>query len=276
MPQIHKSYANFTANVSAMARDGGIWGPLKSGKKAVPLPLGHKPPVEKPSQDNYEWGVGEEAEFVMLGPIVDNTNVLDFKLIKGFPNDEHPHMRVSCLPVVHRVSRRLLWLLHSVSVDSGVDMRAEFGPETFALHHGFKIAVWPMPSYYDPVEDNPRDIQVLERELNSQGPDKHPYRINRPDYQNKFMERISYWWPFPKPHFPAPYPQELYRRWLGDEGFGKGGAKDTGRLCLPGILLHPVKDAGHPREVPEDKKTKEGSKDNDKDKKKEEKEKKAD
>lgn len=242
MPHVHKSYANFTGSISAATKDGGIWGPRKKGKKAVRRPLGHFPPASSPAEDKYEWGVGEEAEFISFGPIVDNNNVLASDLLRGFESDLHPDMRVTNLPVIHRITKRLLYLLHTSAVESGVSMRAEFGPQTFALYHGFKIAVWPMPMYYDPSEDMLSDPAAMERVFNAQGPDRHVYRKGRSFYLDKVLKRITYWLPLKTSPPSIPYPQSLYRRWLGDEGSREGGTNETERLCLPPLLLHPVED----------------------------------
>ena len=41
--------------------------------------------------------------------------------------------------------------------------------------------------------------------------------------------------------------QELYKRWMGETNVptDNPGGPNTERLCMPGILMHPVKDQGN-------------------------------
>ena len=66
--QIHKPWANLIEPVHASTPDGGVWCSTKL--IAVPEPIGPEPPVAHPAEDEYKWGVGEDADIVTVGATV--------------------------------------------------------------------------------------------------------------------------------------------------------------------------------------------------------------
>lgn len=117
-------------------------------------------------------------------------------------------------------------------------MTPEIGPFTYAKLHGLKIAHFPLPNYYDPKKDMPDDVATIEHTINRQGPES-PFKNPRSSYFDNFMHRFTYWLNYGD----GQVPQELYKRWMGgDTAPMDNPSARSGRLCMPGILLHPVKD----------------------------------
>lgn len=253
IPSYHGSYANFSDSVEAAHPDGGVWGPERS--EAVPRPLGPSPPREIAAEDDYSWGVGEEADVISVSPIIDLNHTELFKKnpISGFPEGQDvPRRSLMVTPVV-RLSRQLLQVMHDAQREQGMDMRSEMFAHTMALLHGLKVAHFPVPQYLDHQGevDGPEEINRL---FNAVGPNG-AFTSSAPQEMVRMRARSTYWW---RLEFEQ-YPRTLYRRWYGLEGEGSAvsevdpnvhkdtpypyaaGSDKVGRLCLPGMLLHPVK-----------------------------------
>ena len=148
--------------------------------------------------------------------------------------------------------------MHDAQI-AGLDMRSELFAHTIALAHGLKVAQVPMPMYYAdslyrsdtskndmeaPKEQNRRtrtdisEIGKIDAIFNNDRNTRTDVFVDD-DRDNIMHEkgRTTFWW---RLEFEQ-YPRLLYRRWLGLDDDGKKKEK-AGRLCLPGLLLHPVKD----------------------------------
>ena len=253
IPSYHGSYANFSDSVETANPDGGVWGPVRSA--AVPKPLGPTPPRKTAEEDDYSWGVDEEADVISVSPIIDlnHTRLFRKNTIHGFPEGQDPPRRSLMVTPVVRLSRQLLQIMHDVQRDQGMDMRSEMFAHTMALLHGLKVTHFPIPQYLDHrgEVDGPEEVNRL---FNSVGPNG-TFTDSAAQDMVKMRARSTYWW---RLEFDQ-YPRTLYRRWYGLEGeasvtqeMDPNSHKDTpypyptgldkvGRLCLPGMLLHPVK-----------------------------------
>ncbi|CAF9919556.1 MAG: hypothetical protein ALECFALPRED_001216 [Alectoria fallacina] len=252
IPSYHGSYANFSDSIETANPDGGVWGPVRSG--AIPRPLGPKPPRKTAAEDDYSWGVGEEADVISVSPIIDlnHTELFKKNAIYGFPEGQDPPRRSLMVTPVVRLSRQLLRIMHDVQRKQGLDIRSEMFAHTMALLHGLKVVHFPIPQYLDHQDevDGSKDVNRL---FNTVGPNGTFTDFAAQD-MIKMRARSTFWW---RLEFDQ-YPRTLYRRWYGLEGdasavqeVNPNGHKDTpypypledkvGRLCLPGILLHPVK-----------------------------------
>lgn len=127
--------------------------------------------------------------------------------------------------------------MHAEQVQHGVSMTPEIGPFTFADLHGFKVAHYPLPTYYDPEGDMPRVAAEMERFYNLQG-DESPFRSPRPEAFDRIAHRFTNWLNYGVKQAP----QELYERWMGKEETFMTDAVGGSRLCMPGLFLHPVKE----------------------------------
>jgi hypothetical protein len=166
-----------------------------------------------------------------------------------------PPTRASLITAT-RLSRRLLQLMHEETFRNHRTMFPEMYPASVALHYGLKAVTVPMPVYFDHDFPSEHANKVFNNALLSEadkekgmdhgngrfhgdggsifGPAEHVFRGSS-YYSN------------------AAFSAYLWRAWLGGEGMaeretmedtgegadGQGGT--GGRMCLPMMLLHPVK-----------------------------------
>ena len=256
IPSYHGTFANFSASVEAANPDGGIWGPVRSD--AVSEPLGPRPPTETAAEDEYAWGVGDKADVISVSPIIDLNHTELFRdAISGFPEGQDTPRRSLMVTPVICLSRQLLRIMHDAQRNQGLYMRSEMFAHTIALLHGLKVAHFPIPLYLDHQGELPGP-DAVDAAFNAAGP-HGTFTNSAARDMVRMRARSTYWW---RLEFEQ-YPRALYRRWYGLEGEGPPGAtaqqgtdpagdEDTpypypagadrvGRLCLPGMLLHPVK-----------------------------------
>ncbi|KAK7555245.1 hypothetical protein IWX49DRAFT_625669 [Phyllosticta citricarpa] len=293
VPQLHGDWETFFNDTNQAVEDAWsegavgspVWGPMPYAP--VQTPLGPMPPHEMTS-DDYEWGVGEEADLITLLPMFDPVrtfwsyrdkiwNYLD-GLHPDFSVDPYDNgfsdPRFVTIPrrifinTVARFSRRLLHTMHMEN-KVGRDMQAEMWPASVSLQHGYKAVYAPQPVWFDRIWPPHYVDAIFNANTDgeyapigwSEGPDS-PYNGDR--------EHNYYGWSW---YFSSRFPKDIYRRWLGwkvkvhewgeperivggqeeEKGMGDrvqvGGSdnRDTekpvvgGRMCLPGMLLHPVK-----------------------------------
>ncbi|KAI9829675.1 MAG: hypothetical protein M1819_006046 [Sarea resinae] len=240
IPSVHGSWKTFSKLVAAeAAKDPSetVWGPVPATD--IQNPLGPKPPTSLEA-DKDVWGVGEEADFIVLLPFFNPQNTLwsyrdkIFNYIQGVDTPR----RVFINTVV-RFSRDMLHAMHTENL-AGRSMASEMWPGTVALQHGLKAVYTPHPIWMD------RDWPPAYADaVFNAGPPGKPATgedaVYSPDREHNFGGFSWYFW--------SNFPRVLYRRWLGwaspdDTGVVAGGPEweqNRGRMCLPGMLLHPVK-----------------------------------
>ncbi len=239
IPGLHGSYRAFTDFVARETRERGerpIWGPLEFGADggAAPRlpPSGSNRPPRAFEEDNYEWGVGEEADLVTFDPLFDptRTNWVFRDDVTGY-NVSEPPPRRAALVTIGRLSRRLLRTMHEETFRMRHTMFAEMWPPTVALHHGFKAAYAPHPVYFD----RRWPLDAMDRVFNyPAAPHESPFGWG----EHNFLGSSFY--------YNAGFSGALWRRWLGAAEDGEGGRwfeqKHSGRMCLRGLLHHPIKE----------------------------------
>lgn len=235
IPSIHGSYENFTSFVDAETIDKGevpIWGPTAFANNGqVPSPKDTKPPHGY-FDDNFEWGVGEEADLITFNPIFDvsKTNWVFRNDITGFSTAMPIPPRRCSIITVSRLSRRLLDLMHEETYVTRHSAFPEMWPPTVALHHGLKAVYIPHPVYFDrkwPLEYMDQIFNYPKTAVNSVfGFGEHNF------FGSSF-------------YYNAGFSGALWRRWLGERERDEGGAHEeiagSGRMCLRPTLHHPVK-----------------------------------
>ncbi|KAF1967262.1 hypothetical protein BU23DRAFT_484070 [Bimuria novae-zelandiae CBS 107.79] len=254
-----------------------VWGP-RPWKDAVPSqePLGPVPPTSF-EEDRFEWGVHEPADLITLLPIWDpRATTWSYKdkiwnyipavrpvftasdpAAESFTHDAFGELdRRVFINTVGRFSKGLLSAMHTENA-AGRSMAAEMWPATVALQHGFKAVYAPHPIFADRYWPAPYAAAVFDtasivdeetggaREYvqgawTEQG--DSPYNHDR----EKNFEGWSW-------YFSSGFARRVYRRWLGWEVgvsvWGEGesvvraeeGVGGERRVCVPGMLLHPVK-----------------------------------
>ncbi|KAF2402956.1 hypothetical protein EJ06DRAFT_541772 [Trichodelitschia bisporula] len=239
-----------------------VWGPQPFSP--LTTPLGPTPPTAE-SADDFTWGVGEEADFITLLPMWDpihtfwtmKNKVWNFSpgIAPSFtaehPTDDgfyHPYLdtmpRRGFINTVTRLSRRLLRAMHAEN-RAGRTTQAEMWPSTAALHHGLKAVYAPHPVYSGHTWPG----RYADLVFNADGGIGGRWGQERDSIYNQDREVNFRDWSW---YYHAGFPRVLYRRWMGwraRDAAGEFGGTEWeegergpgGRMCLPPMLLHPVK-----------------------------------
>ncbi|OOG00333.1 hypothetical protein ASPCADRAFT_392504 [Aspergillus carbonarius ITEM 5010] len=218
IPTIHGDHATSFRAYVQKREDEAVWGPAPFDFRKPFQPLGPPPPTQHPHEDNYEWGVGEDADFISFLPIFHpiGTKWVIRNEVWGYPTPNTPR----------RASENL----------AGRHMGSELFPASTALLHGLKAVSVPHPIYSD------RDLLAKDVDhwfnsgINgrSGSTEDSPFSWGR---ETRFRD-VSW-------YYRANLPGRLYWNFLGWEKDGTGGVSYEsrhGRVCLPSILFHPVKD----------------------------------
>ncbi|KAI0388627.1 hypothetical protein F5Y17DRAFT_452117 [Xylariaceae sp. FL0594] len=237
IPSVHGDYdTEFRKQVEEAVGDDTIW-----GAPDLPFisPVGPKPPVARPQDDNYKWGVGEEADLITVAPIINvkDSGWVGANDVWGFNDSSHATQQLPrrVTIVTHsRISKRLLDIMHVENL-RGNHIASEMTCQTIAMLHGLKAVYAPMPIFFDRPwrgEDIARWFNPGEK--GETGGDNSPIGWGR-----EARYGGSTW------YYRANPPQRLYNNMMGYEDTRIGGEEWEsihGRTCLPPILMHPIKD----------------------------------
>ena len=237
IPSIHGDFdTQFRKEVERVSGDETIWGAFD-----FPFisPIGPKPPVANPADDNYEWGVGEDADLITVAPIFnpENSSWVSAPELWGFNDTSHPTEelpRRATIVTHSRVSKRLLDIMHVENL-RGNHISSEMATQTTALLHGLKAVFAPMPMWFD----RPWDGRGLAKWFNGGLKGESGGIGCAMGWGREGRYRGITW------YYRATPPQRLYLNWMGweDTGFGGEDWEEThGRPCLPPMMVHPVKD----------------------------------
>ena len=215
-----------------------VWGP-QNPPDAPPFDTDPVPPTTY-ARDKYAWGVGEEADLIALNPLFDPAGS-DWRLaadVTGYNSSLPPPPRRAAVVTTGRLSRRLLNAMHRETAHRRHAMFSEAWPASVALHHGLKAVAVPQPIFVDRAWPP----AYLERIFNA-GTDSRDRRARRAlvfgEGQMHNLKGVSW-------YYNSGFAPNLWRRWLGFRIDGGGGEEwevaEEGRMCLPPMLLHPIKD----------------------------------
>ena len=266
IPSVHGSWEDFRQMVRVQTEMGtdhpsNMWAPLKpggpenlagasatQGTAEAPIwgPLGPpdmlkgqedpQPPTSF-EKDKSEWGVGEEADLITFNPIFDPDGTTWFftEDVTGYNTTEGLPPRRAAITTTSRLSRRLLQTMHHETMLERHHMFSEMWPASCALHHGFKAVYAPHPVYVDRNWPTAYLAGVMNGGRNgaSGGARTSVFGSREHNFQG------TTWF------YDAAFSLKLWRRWLGykvdDEGGEQAELAGEGRMCLPGVFLHPVK-----------------------------------
>lgn len=251
IPEYHGNYQNFTQFVERETRDKDIaendversgpvpiWGPVQDfANRAMLAPPNETVPPRSYEEDNYEWGVGEDADLITFNPLFDPslTNWVFSWDVTGYNRSLPIPPRRAAIITVARLSRRLLNIMHEEVWRMKHTMFPEMWPPAVCMHHGLKAVYVPHPVYFD------RDWEL--------GHMNNVFNYPKAIWDSPFgwgehnLLGSSF-------YYNSGFAGALWRRWLGQWENGEGGMKQeeegTGRMCLRGTLHHPVKHEAGP------------------------------
>lgn len=241
------------AKVPERKGDKPIWGPERPQDPEDWFEIEHDPkPPTGYDRDKYVWGVGEDADLMTFNPLFDPEGTTWFLAndITGYNASEGLPPRRAAIVTSSRMSKRLLNTMHRETAFKKHHAFSEMWAPTAALHHGYKAVYVPHPMFVDREWPTAYLASVMNAGRNG---------ATGGSRTSVFGERehnlLGMTW-----YYNAGFAPNLWKRWLGfkvdneggeefelvvDEGRdGKGvnGMRGgEGRMCLPPMLVHPVK-----------------------------------
>lgn len=278
VPSVHGSWEDFKQMVRVQTEMGtespnNLWSGLNGAKTAADRPKADKPiwgperPLDKADwfeqdddpvppntyeRDKYTWGVGEAADLVTFNPLFDPDGTTWFLAndITGYNDTEGLPPRRAAIVTSSRMSKRLLTTMHRETAFKKHHAFSEMWAPTTALHHGYKAVYVPHPMYVD--REWPTEYLASVMNAGRNGASGGARTSVFGEREHNFLGMTWY--------YNAGFAPNLWKRWLGlkvnneggeefetivDEGrSGKGvnGMRGgEGRMCLPPMLIHPVK-----------------------------------
>ena len=241
----NNSYAEYAQAVAEDVRS--------SGKDPISGPqLAQETLLDVPEQVDTDSS-GAITDLITLDPLFDPSksrwafrdDITGYHVEKN--GDNRPPTRAALI-TASRLSRRLLVLMHNETYLNKHTMFPEMYPASIALHYGLKAVYAPLPVYFD--RDWPADHA---NEIFNNAPVGSEGQDAGMDHGNGFFHGPGGSVFGPGEHVfrgstyysNAMFAGYLWRRWLGRENrngeiaweLGKGG----GRMCLPMMVLHPIK-----------------------------------
>lgn len=217
--------------------DRPVWGPERPLDDDVAMPDIDVEPPSAFDKDKYTWGVDEDADLITFNPLFDpdGTSWLLADDTTGYNITQGRPPRRTAIITASRLSRKLLMAMHRELSQHRHTMFSEMWPASCALHHGLKAVYVPHPEFVD----RRWPTSYLEKTFNGgrNGASGGARTSVFGDREHNFRGLTWY--------YNAGFPEVLWHRWLGMKIFNDGGEvyemQNEGRMCLPGMLLHPIK-----------------------------------
>ncbi|KAI9871027.1 MAG: hypothetical protein M1830_003521 [Pleopsidium flavum] len=216
--------------------DKPIWGPEKAEGDDLETKDDQIPPTTY-EKDKYQWGVGEEADLITFNPLFDpdGTTWILAGDVTGYNTSNGLPPRRAAVITASRLSRRLLNVMHRETALKRHTMFSEMWPASVALQHGLKGVYAPHAEYIDRKWPTSYLAAVMNGGRNGATGGARTSVFG--DREHNF--RGTTW------YFNAGFAPNLWRRWLGFRVDNGGGEEfelaGEGRMCLPPMLLHPIK-----------------------------------
>ncbi|KAF7590060.1 hypothetical protein BBP40_003313 [Aspergillus hancockii] len=218
--------------------DKQVWGPDRPDERDILEVEGEGIPPTTTDKDRYDWGVGEEADLIVFNPLYDpeGTTWLLRDDVTGYNKENGMPPRRAAIITASRLSRKLLNTMHKEMIHKRHSMFSEMWPATTALHHGFKAVYVPHSVYID----RRWPTNYLESVFNAgrNGASGGARTSVFGDREHNF--KGTTWF------YSSGFSPNLWKRWLGYKVDNDGGEvaelSGEGRMCLPPMLLHPVKE----------------------------------
>ncbi|KAI9889358.1 MAG: hypothetical protein M1814_005527 [Vezdaea aestivalis] len=216
--------------------DKPVWGPEAPLDDELDTKYDSIPPTSY-ARDNYKWGVGEEADFITLNPLFDpdGTTWLLRDDTTGYNKTRAQPPRRVAIVTASRLSRKLLLTMHNETSQLRHTMFSEMWPGSAALHHGFKAVYAPHPMYIDRRWPTKYLANIFNGGRNGAAGGARTAVFG--EREHNFLGTTWY--------YNAGFAPNLWLRWLGLKNHNDGGEQweleGEGRMCLPPMLLHPMK-----------------------------------
>lgn len=221
--------------------DPPVWGPMRptgEGDETVD-PEMDPVPATTYDKDNYEWGVGEEADLITFNPLFEphHTDWILADDVTGYntTGGNYPPRRTAITNAA-RLSRRLLETMHRETALKRHTMFSEMWPGSCALQHGYKAVYAPHPVYIDRAWPTSYLAAIFNNGRNGAAGGARTSVFSE-ERQHNFLGTTWY--------YHSGFAPNLWKRWLGYKIDNDGGEEwenaNEGRMCLPAMLLHPVK-----------------------------------
>lgn len=232
-----------------------IWGPVRPIDENDWFEPEKDPvPPRTYEHDKYQWGVGEQADLITLNPMFDpeGTTWLLADDITGYNESEgigKPPRRAQII-TASRMSRRLLLTMHRETAFKKHHAFPEMWPATVALQHGYKAVFVPHPLYVDREWPTEYMARVYNGGKNGASGGSRTSVFGQREHN---LQGLTWF-------YNSGFAPNLYRRWLGLKVNNDGGEEfelvrdmsknestvglmrgGEGRMCLPPMLLHPIK-----------------------------------
>ena len=218
--------------------DTPVWGPL--GPDDMLANQNDTIPESTHEKDQYTWGVGEEADLIVFNPLFDPDGTTWFFTsdVTGYNTTGDLPPRRAAITTTSRLSRKLLRTMHREVVLARHLMFSEMWPASIALHHGYKAVYAPHPVYVDRNWPTSYLNAVMNAGRNGATGGARTSVFGSREHNFKGTT----WF------YDAGFAPNLWKRWLGYKVDNDGGEQaelaGEGRMCLPPVLLHPVKGVG--------------------------------
>lgn len=189
-------------------------------------------------EDKHEWGVGEPADLIVFNPLFDpdRTNWILNEDTTGYNKKNGQPPRRVAINTSGRLSRRLLETMHREQSHFRHTMFSEMWPGSCALHHGLKAVYAPHPVFIDRKWPTQYLAAIFNNGRNGASGGAR-LSVFSDERQHNFLGTTWY--------YHAGFAPNLWKRWMGYKVDNDGGEEEElageGRMCLPAVLLHPVK-----------------------------------
>lgn len=237
-----------------------IWGPERPANSDDWFETENDPvPPTSYDKDKYTWGVGEDADLIVFNPLFDPDgttwilaeDVTGYNLTGGLPP------RRATIIAASRMSRKLLNTMHRETTFMKHHAFTEMWAPTTALHHGYKAVSVPHPLFVDREWPTEYLASIMNGGRNGATGGARTSVFGDREHNLRGMT----WF------YNTGFAPNLWRRWLGFKVDNEGGEEfettvnegrsgqhvndmrgGEGRMCLPPMLLHPIKDVEIPVE----------------------------
>lgn len=263
IPGVYDAYQDLLHAVNqTLAGGSAFWQGIRTPGVGY---IGPEPPVERPEDDDFKWGVGEDADLILLSSTMNVTldDAWVYKSWIGGFRDRWPP-RLSSAPAVSRVSWNLATQIHDAQVWDGKYLQSEATPVSFAHWLGLKISRPPLPTYGQHADDySAKDLDIF---LNGGPPSSEldGMALGQNTYEPKYAQDVSVEQLQPSWKWNPGYAGHLFRTWL-QENYGDSGQLEgdhyprepllqirDGKVLMPNLMIHPVKtNPGGPHHPPD-------------------------